>query len=75
MATRTLTHTSRVRALYKALLRLHRGMPLELQAVGDQYVKDEFKRHKNVNEKEAQIFMSEWTVSVKLCKIHIKCLL
>ena len=56
-------HTRQVRALYKGLLRLHRGLPFQLQAMGDQYVKDEFRRHKEVPKAEADIFMTEWTVS------------
>ena len=59
----TVTQVSRVRALYKAILRLHRGLPLQMRALGDQYVKDEFRRHKDVPVPEAQIFMNEWTVS------------
>jgi len=57
----TISHVSHVRALYKGILRLHRGLPLKLQAIGDQYVKDEFRRHKNVPNQEAEIFMTEWT--------------
>jgi hypothetical protein len=62
----TVTQVSRVRALYKAILRLHRGLPLQMRALGDQYVKDEFRRHKDVPVPEAQIFMNEWTVSQQL---------
>ena len=40
----TLTHVQRVRILYKTCLRLHRGMPTQMQIIGDAYVKDEFKR-------------------------------
>lgn len=36
-------------------------MPPELQSLGDNYVRDEFKRHKKCNESEAQLFMIEWT--------------
>lgn len=54
-------HVSQVRALYKGLLRLHRGLPLNLKAMGDSYVKDEFRRHKSVPKQEADIFMKEWT--------------
>lgn len=60
----TVSHVSQVRALYKALLRLHRGLPYNFQAMGDQYVKDEFRRHKDCTPKEAQVFMDEWTVSI-----------
>lgn len=35
-----------------------------MRALGDQYVKDEFRRHKQVNPAEAHMFMQEWTVSV-----------
>ncbi|WAR05289.1 SDHF3-like protein [Mya arenaria] len=55
------SHVSQVRALYKALLRLHRGMPYGLQAMGDKYVQEEFKRHKQCSPTEARIFMDEWT--------------
>ncbi|XP_022301870.2 succinate dehydrogenase assembly factor 3, mitochondrial-like [Crassostrea virginica] len=57
----TKEHVSRVRLLYKAILRLHRSLPLEMRAIGDQYVKDEFRRHKQVNPAEAYVFMQEWT--------------
>lgn len=56
-------HVARVRALYKAILRLHRGMPQEMQALGDQYVKDEFQRHKTAEAQFVPVFMKEWTVS------------
>lgn len=37
------SHVSRVKVLYKSILRLHRGLPTEIQELGTQYVKDEFK--------------------------------
>lgn len=37
------------------------GLPAELQALGNNYVRDEFKRHKNCNNAEAKVFMVEWT--------------
>ncbi|KAH8355891.1 hypothetical protein KR200_001042 [Drosophila serrata] len=55
-----LTHPQRVRLLYKTILRLHRGMPAELRALGDNYVRDEFRRHIKCNPMEAQLFMTEW---------------
>lgn len=57
-------HTSRIRVLYKAILRLHRGLPLELRALGDQYVKDEFKRHKDCDKQFIPTFVGSWTVSI-----------
>lgn len=58
-----LSHVQRVRVLYKTILRLHRGLPAEIQAVGTSYVQDEFRRHKNCDEATAAIFLKEWTVS------------
>lgn len=37
------------------------ALPPELQPLGNNYARDEFKRHKNCNETEAKIFMVEWT--------------
>jgi len=59
--TGSITHIARVRALYKALLRLHRSLPLQMKALGDQYVKEEFRLHKKANEAETEVFMHEWT--------------
>ena len=55
-------HRSRVRALYKAILRLHKGMPPELKEIGDKYVKEEFKRHKDAEAPFVVVFMKEWAV-------------
>lgn len=56
-------HVSRVRGLYKRILQLHRALPPDLKALGDQYVKDEFRRHKAVGSGEAQRFLQEWEAS------------
>ena len=61
-----LTHVQGVRLLYKSCLKLHRGLPLELQAIGDSYVKEEFRRHKTASPEHTQVFMQQWAVSV--CK-------
>ncbi|KAL4629663.1 succinate dehydrogenase assembly factor 3, mitochondrial [Arapaima gigas] len=53
-------HVSRVRSLYKRILLLHRFLPVELRALGDQYVKDEFRRHRAAASDEAHRFTSEW---------------
>ncbi|XP_037949737.1 succinate dehydrogenase assembly factor 3, mitochondrial [Teleopsis dalmanni] len=55
-----LTHSQKVRLLYKTILRLHRGLPEELRDLGDQYAKDEFRRHLKCTPMEAQLFMTEW---------------
>ncbi|KAJ0003596.1 hypothetical protein NQD34_008694 [Periophthalmus magnuspinnatus] len=54
------THVSQVRALYKRILVLHRFLPIHLRALGDQYVKDEFRRHKSAAPEEVRSFMTEW---------------
>ncbi|XP_061111846.1 succinate dehydrogenase assembly factor 3, mitochondrial [Conger conger] len=53
-------HVSKVRALYKRILQLHRFLPVDLRALGDQYVKDEFRRHKSAKPGEVTSFMIEW---------------
>lgn len=55
-----LNHVQRVRMLYKTILKLHRGLPVELQVMGNSYARDEFKRHKTCNVAEASVFMVEW---------------
>ena len=57
------THVSKVRSLYKRILLLHRFLPIDLRALGDQYVKEEFRRHKSASPKEVTSFMVEWEVS------------
>ncbi|VUZ56330.1 unnamed protein product [Hymenolepis diminuta] len=56
-----LTHAQRVRFLYKLILRTHRALPPELRELGDKYVRDEFKRHKNCEPSYVGPFMMEWT--------------
>lgn len=58
------THTQKVRFLYKTILKLHRGLPQDIQLLGSIYVRDEFRRHKNCNQAEAAVFINEWTVNI-----------
>ncbi|XP_072910289.1 succinate dehydrogenase assembly factor 3, mitochondrial isoform X1 [Hemitrygon akajei] len=55
-------HTARVCALYKRLLRLHGRLPSDLRLLGDQYVKDEFRKNKVAGASEAARFLEEWQV-------------
>ncbi|KAA8579172.1 hypothetical protein FQN60_014596, partial [Etheostoma spectabile] len=55
-------HVSKVRSLYKRILVLHRFLPIDLRALGDQYVKDEFRRNKGASSEEVKCFMTEWEV-------------
>ncbi|CAI5453275.1 unnamed protein product [Caenorhabditis angaria] len=47
--------------LYKSILRLHYGLPKEARLMGDTYVKDEFRRHKNAEPSFVKPFIDEWT--------------
>ncbi|VDN06803.1 unnamed protein product [Thelazia callipaeda] len=51
-----------LRKEYFGTFRLHYGLPSEMRAIGDQYVKDEFRRHKNISQDQALIFLKGWTV-------------
>lgn len=55
----------RARGLYRRLLRLHRALPPALRALGDRYVRDEFRRHRAVGPAEAQRFLREWEASAR----------
>ncbi|XP_057654673.1 succinate dehydrogenase assembly factor 3, mitochondrial isoform X2 [Diorhabda carinulata] len=61
----TYTHVQRVRILYKTILKLHRSLPNELQIIGTNYAREEFKRHKRCSRNEANIFMNEWTLGLR----------
>ncbi|XP_033220490.1 succinate dehydrogenase assembly factor 3, mitochondrial [Belonocnema kinseyi] len=56
----SLSHVQQVRRLYKTILRLHRELPEEVQPLGNNYVRDEFRRHKICTPTEANIFLNEW---------------
>ncbi|VDP90338.1 unnamed protein product [Echinostoma caproni] len=57
----SLNHPQRVRLLYKTILRLHRALPQELAELGNKYVKEEFRRHKNCAPEFIRPFMLEWS--------------
>jgi hypothetical protein len=57
-------HRLTVLRLYKTILRLHQSLPIELRALGNQYVRDEFRRHKNAQPDFVTNFMVEWSVSI-----------
>ncbi|CAB3397848.1 unnamed protein product [Caenorhabditis bovis] len=48
--------------LYKSILRLHYGLPKSARLMGDVYVKDEFRRHKNASPEFVKQFITEWTL-------------
>lgn len=47
--------------LYRALLRAHRRLPAEMRSLGDDYVKSEFRRHRQVDNPLHLVgFCSQW---------------
>lgn len=49
--------------LYRSILRTHRHLPREMRALGDPYVKDEFRRHQKIDNPLHIIgFLSQWKV-------------
>jgi len=53
-----------VLSTYRRLLRLHKKLPGEMQAVGNEFVRQEFKRHKSASEEHAKKFLEGWKVSI-----------
>lgn len=51
------------RGLYRRILLLHRALPAALRALGDRYVKEEFRKHRAAGPAEAQRFLREWEAS------------
>ncbi|XP_002161469.1 succinate dehydrogenase assembly factor 3, mitochondrial [Hydra vulgaris] len=60
MQERTIARLFLVQRLYRQILKLHRYLPNDLKKLGDQYVKEEFRRHKGANQLQAYEFMTEW---------------
>jgi len=48
--------------LYRRILKLHKKLPLTAKALGDQYLKDEFRRHKNATGEQVAEFIQEWKI-------------
>lgn len=49
--------------LYRRILRAHRYLPVEMRSLGDDYIKAEFRRHKDVTNPGYIIgFLSQWKV-------------
>ncbi|KAF3172005.1 acetate non-utilizing protein 9 [Orbilia oligospora] len=47
--------------LYRRILRAHRHLPAEQRALGDHYVRDEWRKHKDVeNPVHIIAFLTEW---------------
>jgi len=60
--------------LYRSILRLHqRHLPEDMRALGDAYVRSEFKLHKNVtNEKQKLQFFQGWMYYLTTIKNNVE---
>lgn len=47
-------------SLYRTILRLHTALPAEIRGVGDAYVREEFRRHKDADAKFVGQFLEQW---------------
>jgi hypothetical protein len=47
--------------LYRQILRLHRRLPPAMRALGDDYAKSEFRRHRAAEAQYLPAFFAEWT--------------
>lgn len=52
--------------LYRRILKLHKNLPLIPKALGDQYLRDEFRRHKNATQEQITEFIQEWKMYADL---------
>lgn len=46
--------------LYAGILRAHRALPPQMRALGDSYVREEFKKHRKADAKFLAAFFREW---------------
>lgn len=54
---------SEFKILYRQILRLHRLLPSELKVLGDNYVKTEFKLHRQIKDLSLlETFYKEWSI-------------
>ena len=58
------SHMQTVKRLYKIIFKLHKSLPAELQLIGNSYVRNEFKLHKNASPEHVRVFMTEWGVRI-----------
>ncbi|XP_067865922.1 succinate dehydrogenase assembly factor 3, mitochondrial [Heterodontus francisci] len=61
----------RVCALYKRILLAHRLLPAELRALGDRYVREEFRRNRAVGAQEANRFIKEWEAYADILQAQV----
>lgn len=60
--------------LYKSILKQHKSLPLGLQELGNRYVREEFKLHKDLppNGDEARKFLLNWKDYKKTLQDQLK---
>jgi hypothetical protein len=58
------SHVQSVKRLYKIIFKLHKSLPEEMRQIGDSYVRNEFRLHKNSSPDIVKLFMLEWGVII-----------
>ncbi|SJX62562.1 related to ACN9-protein of gluconeogenesis in mitochondrial intermembrane space [Sporisorium reilianum f. sp. reilianum] len=57
--------------LYRRIMRAHRKLDADMRAVGDNYVKDEFRRHRAIDNPLQIIgFLSSWKMYLDQLEVH-----
>eukprot|EP00941_MAST-03F_sp_MAST-3F-sp1_P001233 g1233.t1 len=56
------------RKLLRAILRAHRHLSPKQRELGDRYVKDEFRAHRNAKPEFIPVFISQWTEYLEMLK-------
>lgn len=51
-----------VLSLYRQLMRLHQKLPPDMGAVGQMFIREEFKKHRSASDDIAEKFVKEWRV-------------
>ena len=46
--------------LFAGILRAHRALPQQMRALGDAYVREEFRKHRDAKDKFLPAFFREW---------------
>ncbi|KAI9206238.1 protein ACN9-like protein, mitochondrial [Polychytrium aggregatum] len=57
--------------LYRSIRRLHRRLPRALSLVGNNYIRDEFRRHRKADPAFVQGFSQSWTEYHEMLKMQL----
>ena len=57
--------------LYKSIRRLHRKLPPDLEFIGNRYIKQEFRLHRNCQPEFVPGFIQAWQVYKKTLEVQL----